>query len=185
MAQRSDEIKAEIEETRTHLGATVDALGYKADVPSRTKEWLGEKKDAVVSRMSDVTPDGTILKLRMGRLKDGAEKNPLGLAIGGAAVGFIVGLLAPSTRAEDERVGPIADEVKSTATDVGREALERGKHVVQEAGETAMDTAKERISEESDELAGSLQDKARDVVSTGSETDVSVTSDATRQGMSH
>ena len=56
MAQRSDEIEAEIEATREHMGATVDALAYKADVPSRTKEWLGEKKEAVVSKVSDVTP---------------------------------------------------------------------------------------------------------------------------------
>jgi gas vesicle protein len=179
MAQRTNEIRAEIEETREHMGATVDALGYKADVPSRTKEWLVEKKDALASKVSDVTPDPKKLRLRMGRIKDGAQKNPLGLAIGGGAVGFIAGLLTPTTRVEDERLGPIADEVKSTATDVGREALERGKHIAQEAGETTMDTAKERVSEESDELAASLQDKARDVVSSGSEADASATSEAT------
>jgi hypothetical protein len=93
-----------------------------------------------------------------------AERNPLGLAIGGAAAGFIAGLLAPSTRIEDERVGPVADDVKGAATDAGREAMDRGKHVVQEAGEAALDTAKERGREEGEELSASLQDKARDVV---------------------
>jgi gas vesicle protein len=169
MAQRSDEIEAEIEATREHMGATVDALAYKTDVPTRTKEWLGEKKEAVASKVSDVTPNRRTLERRMSGLKNGAERNPLGLAIGGAAVGFIIGLLTPSTRMEDERIGPLADEVKSTANEAGRDALERGKQVAQEAGETAMDTAKDRASEESHDLASNLQERAQGAVSTRSE----------------
>jgi Protein of unknown function (DUF3618) len=170
MAQRSDEIREEIEQTREHMGETVEALAYKADVPTRTREWLGGKKEAVTSKVSDVTPDSRQVKRRMANVKRGVERNPLGLAIGGAAVGFIVGVLVPSTRVEDERIGPMADEVKSTAADAGREALERGRTVVQEAGETAVETAKERGREESEQLSSSLQEKARDVASTPTET---------------
>jgi len=97
-----------------------------------------------------------------------AERNPLGLAIGGAAVGFLAGLLTPSTRMEDERIGPVADEMKATAAEAGREALDRGKDVVQEAGATALETAKERGREEGEELSESLQDKARELAPTGS-----------------
>jgi hypothetical protein len=165
MAQSSDEIRAEIEGTREQMGATVDALAYKADVPGRTKEWLGETKETITAKVSDVVPDPETLKRRMGGIKDGAEKNPLGLAIGGAAVGFIVGVLTPSTRMEDERLGPVADEVKSTATDAGREVLERGKHVVQEAADVAMESATAG-SQEADELTASTQDKKRDLVET-------------------
>lgn len=170
MAQRSDELKSEIEQTREQLSETADALAYKADVPTRTKDWIGEKKDAVVSAVSggtskvgEVTPDGEQVAQKMSGMKRVAERNPLGLAIGGAAAGFIAGLLTPSTRIESERIGPIADEVKSTAAEAGREALDRGKHVVQEAGEAALETAKERGREEGDELTTSLQDKARAV----------------------
>ena len=68
-----------------------------------------------------------------------AERNPVGLAIGGAAVGSIAGLLAPSPLAwRTKRIGPMADDVKATAADAGREAFERGKDVVQEAGTTAI-----------------------------------------------
>jgi hypothetical protein len=170
MAQRSDELKSDIEHTRAQMGETADALAYKADVPTRTKDWIGEKKDAVVStvsgatsRVGEVTPDGEQVSQGMGRMKRLVERNPLGLAIGGAAAGFIAGLLAPSTRIEDEQVGPMADEVKSTAAEAGREALDRGKQVVQEAGATAVETAKERGREQGEELATSLQDKAREM----------------------
>ena len=166
MAQRSDELKTEIERTREQMGETADALAYKADVPTRSKEWVGEKKDAVVSavtgatdKVSDVTPEGEQVAQSMGRMKRIAERNPLGLAIGGAAVGFIAGVLVPATRVENEQIGPLADDVKATAAEAGREALDRGKHVVQEASEAAIETAKERGREEGEELSASLQAK--------------------------
>ena len=169
MAHTSEELKREIGQTREQIAETADALAYKADVPTRTKEWVEDKKDAVVSAVSGVsskvgeaTPDGAEVTDGMNRMKRLAERNPVGLAVGGVAVGFIAGLLAPSTRM-DERIGPMADDVKATAADAGREALDRGKDVVQEAGASAIETAKERGREEGEELSESLQQKARDV----------------------
>jgi gas vesicle protein len=172
-------IRGEIEQTRSDMGETIDALGYKADVPGRTKGWVADKKDtivsgvsgrkdAVVSRVGGMTPDGEAVKRRSLRLKDTAEQNPLGLAIGGAAIGFIAGLFAPSTRVEDEKLGPIADQVKSSAVEAGQEALEHGKQVAQSAAESAVETAKEEGRAHGDELTSSLQDKAREVTQTGS-----------------
>jgi gas vesicle protein len=170
MAHTSEELKREIGQTREQMAETADALAYKADVPARTKDWVGEKKDAIVSTVSGVsskvgelTPDDREVTQGMGRMKRLAERNPAGLAIGGVAVGFIAGLLAPSTRMEDERIGPMADDVKATAAEAGREAIDRGKEVVQEAGAAAVETAKERGREEGGELSESLKEKAREV----------------------
>lgn len=163
MAERSDVIRGEIEETRLQLGETADALGQKANVPARTKGWVTDKKDALVSKVGEVTPDGDELRWRGSRVKQTAEDNPLGLAIAGAAVGFLAGLLAPSTHVEDEKLGPTADEVKSTAADAGREALEHGSKIAQATAEEAVETAKRETREHGEELTASLQDKARDV----------------------
>jgi hypothetical protein len=173
MAHTSEELKAEIGQTREQMAETADALAYKADVPTRTKDWIGEKKDAVVStvtgvssKVGEATPDGAEVTQSVNRMKNLAERNPVGLAIGGAAVGFIAGLLVPATRVEDERIGPVADDVKATAAEAGREALDRGKDVAQQVGATAMETAKERGREEGEELSASLQQKARQVTPT-------------------
>jgi gas vesicle protein len=98
-----------------------------------------------------------------GRVKGTAEQNPLALAMAGAAVGFVVGLLAPATRVEDEKIGVLADDVKSSATEAGQEALEHGKQVAQAAAESAVETAKQQGKEHGDELATSVQEKARDM----------------------
>jgi len=178
MAQESDLIRRDIERTRVRMDDRADALAYKANVPARTRGWLGSKKDAVVGaggtavsrvsivtdsmvyRVSGATPGASDVQAGAGRMKDTAEQNPLGLAIAGAAVGFIAGIFAPSTRLENERIGPIADDVKSTALEAGQEAFERGKQVAQETASAAVETAKEQGREQGDELTSSLQDKA-------------------------
>jgi hypothetical protein len=158
--ERSDEIRHEIEETRAEMSDTVEAIGYKANVPARTKDWVGDKKDEVASRISGVTPDGQSVKNRSLRLKDIAERNPLGLAAGGVALGVIGGLFAPSTRVEDEKLGPMADQVKSTVADAGQEALDRGTEVAQAATQSTVETVKEKSGEQGQELSESLQGQA-------------------------
>lgn len=161
MVERSDEIRHDITRTRAEMSQTVEALGYKANVPARTRDWVGDKKSAVASRVSGVTPDGQAVKERSIRMKDTAERNPLGLAVAGAAVGFIAGILAPSTRVENEKLGPTADQVKEQAVDAGKEAIEHGKQVAQAAAQSAVDTAKDEGRRHGDEMSESLQEKAR------------------------
>ena len=48
-----------------------------------------------------------------------AQENPLGLAVGAVAVGFLAGMLIPRTRVEDEKLGPMADQVKEQVKETG------------------------------------------------------------------
>ena len=115
MGQTPDRIREEIEETRGRIGDTVEAIGQRADVKTRVKQSVSSKKDAVVggvdslvSRVSGVVPDAE--QMKTGARKLGvSSQNPLGLAIAGAAAGFIVGTLIPSTPIEDEKVGQLSD----------------------------------------------------------------------------
>jgi hypothetical protein len=132
MGEDPNLIRADIERTRAEMGDTVDAIGYKADVKSRAKE-----------KLSRVTPDGRQVRRAAGT----AQENPLGLAIGGIAVGFLAGLLIPSSRVEDEKLGPMADQVKDQIKETGQEAVERGKDVAQQAAETAKEAGQEHAQE--------------------------------------
>jgi ElaB/YqjD/DUF883 family membrane-anchored ribosome-binding protein len=170
MGQDPDAIRQDIEQTRAEMSETVEAIGYKADVPSRAKEAVSEKVENVRSKVSgtatrakDATPDRGEVKQRARRAAGMARENPLGLAIGAAAVGFLAGLAVPSTRVEDEKLGPVADQVKDRVRETGQEALERGKQVAQETAGTATETARERAREQGQELADSARQSAQDV----------------------
>jgi len=141
------------------MGDTVGALAHKTDVKSRVKESFADKKERLraqmqgtASRVGDATPEGEQIKEGTRQAVGIAEENPIGLALGGVATGFLIGMMLPSTRVEDERVGPIADEVKEKAIETGQEAIERGKDVAGQAAEQAVDTAKEAGREQAEEM---------------------------------
>jgi hypothetical protein len=179
MGQEPDVIRGQIEQTRSEMGETIDALGYKADVPARARDKVSE----TVERARD-SVTGTVDSLK-GAVGGGAssgreqisgqarqavgvvQSNPLGLAVGAVAAGFLAGMVLPSTRVEDERIGPVADDVKEHATEIGHEALEHGKQVAKEAAQSAASTAGDSAAEHADELRTTATEHARAV--TGSE----------------
>jgi len=185
MGQEPSQIRQEIEETRAEMGDTVDALAYKADVKTRMKESISDKRDRLVDqiqgtthKVGEATPDGQQVKEGAREVVGVAQENPLGLAIGGLAAGFLVGMLLPSSRIEDERVGPLADQVKETAAETAAEtageAVERGRGVAsqvaeqavegaKEVGQEAMDTAKHASQEQAEGLKDSAKEGAEEV----------------------
>src|SRR4051794_18702370 len=151
------------------MGETVDALSYKADVKSRAKDSVREKKEAVVGLKDrvvggaqDATPDPDQVKHQAKRAASVAQENPLGLAVGAVAVGFLAGMLVPSTRVEDEKLGPVADDVKDRAKQTGQEALDRGKQVAQDAAQAAKDSGQQHAQE----LGSSAQEHAQQAMPT-------------------
>jgi ElaB/YqjD/DUF883 family membrane-anchored ribosome-binding protein len=192
MGQDPDAIRQDIEQTRAEMSETVGAVGYKADVPSRAKEAVSEKVDNVknkvsdtatrareavagtasragdtvsdtTSRVGDATPSGGQVKQQAKRAVGLAQENPLGLAIGAAAIGFLAGLAVPSTRVENERLGPVADQGKDKVKETGQEALDRGKQVAQEVASSAAETARQSTQEHGQDLAQGAKQNAQDL----------------------
>jgi ElaB/YqjD/DUF883 family membrane-anchored ribosome-binding protein len=192
MGQDPDAIRQDIAQTRTEMSETVEAIGYKADVPSRAKEKVSEKVDTLktkvsdtatkakeavtgttnrvadatsgaAARVGDATPSEGAVRQTTRRAAGMAKENPLGLAIGAAAIGFLAGLAVPSTRVEDEKLGPVADQVKDKVRETGQEALDRGRQVAQDVASSAAETARDRTHEHGQDLADSARQSAKDV----------------------
>jgi hypothetical protein len=172
MGEDPSRIRAEIENTRAEMGDTVDALGYKTDVKSRTRDKMTDTKDRITGKLtgakdsvtgtvSDRAPDPGEVKGQARRAAGVAQENPLGLAIGGIAAGFLAGLLIPTSRVEDEKIGPMAEQMREQVKQTGQEALEHGKEVAQQAAASAKETAQEAGREHADQLKGSAQERAQ------------------------
>ena len=181
MGQDPDAIRREIEDTRERMGETVEALGYKADVPSRAKEAVGGKVSSVKEKITgaagsvnESTPSTGDVKQAARKGVGIAQENPLGLAVGSLAIGFLAGMLVPSTNIENEKLGPVADQVKDQVQSTASEALEHGKQVAQEVASTAQDsvqqvkedvkeTAQSAAQDHGQQVASSAQDSAQQV----------------------
>jgi ElaB/YqjD/DUF883 family membrane-anchored ribosome-binding protein len=143
------------------LTASVEAA-ITATTQTTGKE-LGAMTDSASTHMSNVTSAASqtakqatdVAKQGVGMVRE----NPLGLAVGAAAAGFLIGALLPSTKMEDDKLGQASDQVKQAATEMGHEALERGKTVAQEATTAALDAAKSTGQEQVEDFASSAQQK--------------------------
>ncbi len=151
MGQDSSQLREELEETRSRVGEEVDAISYKTDVGARVGDYVSEKKDAVTSKLTKPIPD----RAQIRQVRRTAERNPLGLAVGAAGVGFALGLLLPGTRVENEKLGAAGDKVG----EVAREGWEHGKQVAQDTAQGAMEAAKDSSSRHTEELSSSLQER--------------------------
>jgi len=170
MGEDTQAIRAEIAATREHMGETADAIAYRADVKARTKDRVNSKVDRMrrglglgVSRVTAAAPSPDDVRDGAARAAGLAQENPLGLAIGSVAVGFLVGLAMPATRVENKRLGPLADEVKDQAMHTGQEALGHVREIAQDAAAGAVAAAQESSHEHADELKSSAQDSLEHV----------------------
>jgi hypothetical protein len=178
MGENPRDIQERIEDTREQMGETVEALAHKADVPGRIKGSVADKKDAITEKVSGAKDKitggasnahdstGAVADQAKTKARQGvgiAKENPLGLAVGSLAAGFIIGIVLPSTRVEDERIGAVADQVKDHAREIGGEAIEHGKEVAQDVAHTATQTAKDAGSQHADELRESISHKTSTV----------------------
>jgi gas vesicle protein len=165
MGQDPDLIRRDIEDTRDRMSETVDALGYKTDVKARA----GDRVSAVKDKITGATPSGGDVKDGARQAAGVAQENPLGLAIGAVAIGFVAGMLIPSTKVEDEKIGPAAEQVKQQIKDTGQEALERGRSVATEAASSAADAAKQTAQEQGQQHAEELRSSAQENAQTARE----------------
>jgi ElaB/YqjD/DUF883 family membrane-anchored ribosome-binding protein len=115
----------------------------------------GEAGTSAVSAAADALPS----REQVRQAASVAQSNPLGLLLGSAAVGFLIGLAVPSTRLEDEKIGELADDLKHEAKQVGKEAAQHGREIAQEAAQTVQEAGKEHAGD----LAETVQQRAEHV----------------------
>lgn len=165
MGQESDIRREEIEETRDRMSETIDAIEYKANVPGRMRDAVNERVESVKSAVGSVRdraagalPDADAVR-NVGNTTMGAvRENPLGLFFGALAIGFLGGWLVPVSDFENERLGPIGDQLKQTAQTAGGQVLEQGKAVIRDT----VDAAKQSAIEHGTQAAQSTMQSAKE-----------------------
>lgn len=181
MGQTPDDIRHDIERTRGEMTDTIQALGYKADVPSRVKSRIADLSDSVKSSasgaagaMSGTASDaastvthaaGTISDQIPSRrqLDRTARSSPWALLFGAVAAGVMLGQAIPSSRKEDELIGRRAEQLRDQARALGQDAVDHGRQVAQDAAYAARDAAADvadQVKSSGHEHAQQLGDQA-------------------------
>lgn len=147
----SQTAKHNINGTASTLDDAKSTAGARfADASSTAQSKLHDATDSVrdnISGLGDaaqskLSSTGKATKSVALDAKDLLEKNPLGLAIGSIAAGFLIGLALPVSDLERDKVGPLGERVKDQAKQAASEMVAQGKAVVTTAVHDALGTAK-------------------------------------------
>jgi hypothetical protein len=126
----------------------VDAVkGAVANVAGKALSRFGSAQSAAASAGSSAStavgdavaqakaslPSTDQVKAKLSQAGSTAVGNPLGLAIGAVAVGFIAGLLVPVSDLERDRLGPIGEQLADKAKATAGDLIEHGKSAVTDA----------------------------------------------------
>lgn len=109
-----------------------DAADAVADKAGDAAHALSDAATHAASAVKEAAPSGAQLKRGVDRVGELAQQSPIGLVLTGACVGFLAGMLLPTTTV-DEKIGPYAEQVVDRAREAGHTAVEQGKHAMQEA----------------------------------------------------
>ncbi|MFM9921297.1 DUF3618 domain-containing protein [Lacisediminihabitans sp. H27-G8] len=185
MSDSTEQIRANIEQTRRELGGDVDALADKV-TPSKIvhrqtdklKGAIGTVKDRVMGAADDARTSasgaGSAAHDGLSEVKAKAEGNPLAVGLIAFGVGMLVASLIPASSKEKDaaaelkdRAEPLVDEVTEVAKEVGgslKQPAQDAAEAVKNSASEAVETVKSDASTAADEVTTHAQ-QARDNIS--------------------
>jgi hypothetical protein len=102
-----------------------------AGMVDRAKSAINERVETAKSAMRDAT--NTMRDMQ-------PADNPMLMLLGGLAIGFLIGMLIPVSRFENEQLGPVADDLKDRVREAGAQAARRGGEVIKESIDAATES---------------------------------------------
>ena len=183
MTNSPDEIRADIEQTRTNLSNDVDALTDEANPKNMAKRQASKAKgaavglkDKVMGSASDVGDSASGAAESIGdavsgapdKVRDKAEGHPLAAGLIAFGAGLLVASMFPASQREERAAAAVKDNlepVKQQATEIARESAEHLKEPAQEAAAKVRDTAEEAaqtVKDEGSTAAGDVQGQAQE-----------------------
>jgi gas vesicle protein len=188
MSNDPEQIRREIDRTRTELSDNVNALGDKVNPGSIAKRQVGRVrgaatsvKDAVMGSAADTadrasTTAGGVVQTVSDAPNTVARKaqgSPIAAGLIAFGAGLLVSSLLPASRVEQraaekvkDTAQPLVDDLTDTAKEVAENLKEPAQHAVEEVKSTATDAAaavKDQATTAAEEVKTQAQDSKNTV----------------------
>lgn len=174
-----DEIRREIEFTRSNLGSDVDALADKVNPSSiahrqteKVKGKFSSIKESLMGSVEDAQDAGSsaadTLKDASHKAARAAKGNAIAVGLVAFGVGLLVSSLIPASEKEQElataakeKAAPAIDAVRSAAQDVAQNLKEPATEAFNAVKDSAQD-AVGTVKDEAQSAAGDVKDSAEE-----------------------
>jgi hypothetical protein len=190
MAERTDQLKRDIEATRDHMGGTMEAIGDRVS-PGRIAERRWNRVRQSTSRLSQSvmgsprtsggSAEGTVDGLRSSasdaassageaitnapdRLQEATQGNPLAVGAAAFAVGVLLGSLAPPSQEEQQLMEQVAEPLQHELVAAGQQVADAVREQAQEGVEqtkAAATAAAGEVKEHASDAADDVKGQAQ------------------------
>jgi hypothetical protein len=171
-----DQIRADIERTRSRLSTNVDTLAYEAKPSTMAKRQVGKVSGAVgglrervmgsahdsTSSISDSAQSAIdAAQSTPSTVRRQAQGNPLAAGLIAFGAGLVVAAMIPASEKEQQVAVAVKDKaqpLQQEVADVAKEAAQNLKEPAQQAAQSVKDTATEAATTVKDEGTSATQD---------------------------
>ena len=183
MSNDPDQIRREIERTRTDLSGNVNALGDKVNPGSIARRQVGRVrgaaqsvKETVMGHSADPTDGGVVgavgdtLSDAPGALTRKAQGSPVAAGLIAFGAGLLLASLFPASQAEQhaaenlkEKAQPLVDDLTDVGKEIAGNLQEPAQQALEEvkaAAADAADTVKDEATTGAQEVKSQAQDSA-------------------------
>ena len=182
MSNDPDQIRREIERTRSELSDNVNALGDKVNPGSIAKRQVGRVrgaatsvKDAVLGSASDAADTGSVAGTVGDAVSDApsavarkAQGSPIAAGLIAFGAGLLVSSLLPASRVEQQAAEnikdtaqPMVDDLTDTAKEIAGNLKEPAQQAMEEVKSTATDAAA-TVKDDATSAADDVKTQAQD-----------------------
>jgi ElaB/YqjD/DUF883 family membrane-anchored ribosome-binding protein len=180
MSSDPEQLRREIERTRSELSDDVNALGDKVNPASITRRQVGRVRgaavgvrDAVMGTATDASDHrrgavGDVVSDAPSAVARRAQGSPIAAGVIAFGVGMLVSSMLPASRAEQhaaqavkDAAEPLVNELTDTAKQVAENLKEPAQQALEEVKTTATDAA-DTVQEQATAAVGEVKDQAMD-----------------------
>lgn len=190
MSNNPDEIRADIDRTRSEISRDVDALTEKVD-PSKAVDRQTDKirnrvrglQESVMGSPDDTENHSTLQEVRErtgeiiqdapDQVKRRARGNPLAAGLIALGAGWLIGSMMPASKPEQDtaaalkdRAEPLVEEAKSAAQEMEENLKPQAQEAaqsLQETGRSSMENIQEEGKHHASDLKGDAQQAAQHI----------------------
>lgn len=183
MSQSPEEIRSNIDSTRTRLGTDVDAVADKVNpssimhrqtskvrgsVERARNSVMGSSGEAKGSAQRAAHEAGEAVRDLPEAMTSRTQGNPLAAGLIAFAAGWLISSMIPPSEAEKqaatavkEKAQPLVDQASAAAKDIANDMKEPAQNAVQEVKASAQDSA-DNVKSDATSAADDVKDRAQE-----------------------
>lgn len=147
-----------------------DTMGSARESMASGAGSVSETAGGAVGTVKDHMPSTGDARQGVQQVASVAKANPMALAVGALVLGAAAGIALPRTRVEEEKVAPVARDLKEQGVEKATQAVQQGSEVITEKASEVADQGRQAVQQVTEQARERVSDTADRAATAGEPT---------------